>query len=227
MRPTVLLYDIDGTLITTGASARRAIERAFEAHTGFTDAFDFPFDGMTDKAIVRQAFRAKGQEVDETAIDAFLELYVKVLEEEIANAPIYRLHNGMERAVNESLARENVAVGLGTGNIKAGARVKLDRVNLFGSFGFGGFGCDHEERPALIRIGAERGAAQLGVPLEECRVVIIGDTPKDIAAAKAIGAESIGVGTGSFGPAQLLACGATWAFRHMGQEGALEALLGT
>ncbi|HEY0838652.1 MAG TPA: HAD hydrolase-like protein, partial [Vulgatibacter sp.] len=62
-------------------------------------------------------------------------------------------------------------------------------------------------------------------PLEECRVVIIGDTPKDVAAAQAMGAESIGVGTGSFGPAQLMACGATAAFRHFGEDGVLKALL--
>lgn len=227
MRPTVLLFDIDGTLVTTGGCGRRAIERAFERHTGRRDAFDFPFDGMTDRAIVRQALRNIGAPADDEAIDAFLPLYVETLEEEVERATVYRVHKGMERAIDEALSRPGFAVGLGTGNIRPGARVKLARVHLHDRFRFGGFGCDHEDRPTLIRIGAERGAATLGVPLSECRVVVIGDTPKDIQAARAIGAESIGVGTGSFGPAQLLACGATRAFRHLDEEGALQAVLGT
>lgn len=226
MRPTVLLFDIDGTLVTTGGCGRRAIERAFERHTGRDDAFHFPFDGMTDRAIVRKALIAIGAPSDDAAIDAFLPLYLATLEEEVAAASGYRVHHGMERAVKSALDRQGFAVGLGTGNIRAGAKVKLDHVGLFGSFAFGGFGCDHEDRPTLIRIGAERGAAQLGVPVEECRVVIIGDTPKDVHAAQAMGAESIGVGTGSFGPAQLLACGATHAFRHLDEDGAMKALLG-
>ncbi|WP_373046233.1 HAD family hydrolase [Vulgatibacter sp.] len=226
MRPTVLLFDIDGTLITSGTSARRAIERAFEKHTGRRDAFGFPFDGMTDRAIVRIALRNIGMDADEAAIDAFLPLYLEVLEDEMAKAPLFRVHHGMERAVDTARGRDGFAVGLGTGNVKAGAAVKLKRARLHDRFPFGGFGCDHEDRPTLIRIGAERGAAQLGVPLAECRVVIIGDTPKDVHAAQAIGAECIGVGTGHFGPAQLLACGATRAFRHLGEEGALEAVLG-
>lgn len=226
MRPTVLLFDIDGTLVTTGGCGRRAIERAFERHTGRDDAFRFPFDGMTDRAIVRRGFQEIGQPCDDAAIDAFLPVYVQTLEEEVASAPVYRIHHGMERAIDEALSRAGFAVGLGTGNIRDGARVKLNRVGIYDRFRFGGFGCDHEDRPTLIRRGAERGAEALGVPLAECRVVVIGDTPKDVSAARAMGAESIGVGTGSFGPAQLLACGATHAFRHLDEDGALQALLG-
>ncbi len=226
MRPTVLLFDIDGTLVSTGGCGRRAIERAFEQAFGVAGAFGFPFDGMTDRAIVRQALLGSGLTCDEAAIDAFLPTYVRVLEEEVRAAPYYRVHRGMREAVQESLGREGFAVGLGTGNVREGARVKLERVGLFDCFSFGGFGCDHEDRPALIRRGAERGAERLGAPLDECRVVVIGDTPKDVAAAQAMGAESIGVGTGSFGPAQLLACGATAAFRDFGEDGAMDALLG-
>ncbi len=226
MRPTVLLFDIDGTLVTTGGCGRRAIERAFARYTGRDDAFQFPFDGMTDRAIVRRAQQAIGSPADESAIDAFVPLYLQTLAEELEVAQNYRVHHGMERAVDAALGRDGFAVGLGTGNVKEGAKLKLGRVGLDTRFGFGGFGCDHEHRPTLIRIGAARGAAQLGVPLAECRVVIIGDTPKDVHAAQAMGAESIGVGTGSFGPAQLMACGATAAFRHLDEPGALEAVLG-
>ena len=93
-------------------------------------------------------------------------------------------------------AHGHLALGLGTGNVEAGARAKLARVALDGAFAFGGFGDDHEDRALLVRAGAERGAARLDRPLDACRVVIIGDTPRDVAAARAIGAECLAVATG-------------------------------
>ncbi len=98
-------------------------------------------------------------------------------------------------------------------------------MGLFERFGFGGFGDDHEVREQLIRRGAERGAAALGVTLEEARVVVVGDTPKDVFAAHAIGARCLAVGTGSWKAAQLLESGADWAFDDLASPGALEALL--
>lgn len=226
MRPTILLFDVDGTLVSTGGCGRRAIERAFARAFGERPgAFAFPFDGMTDRAIVRTALRKSDLPHGDAEVDTFLPVYLEVLEEEVATAPYYRLHRGMREAVDHALGKADVAVGLGTGNVRDGARLKLQRVDIYDAFAFGGFGCDHEDRALLIRRGAERGAEKLGAPLEECRVVIIGDTPKDVAAARAMGAESIGVGTGSFGPAQLLACGATAAFRHFDEDGVLQALL--
>ena len=227
MKPSVLLFDIDGTLVTTGGAGRRAIERAFERCHGRPDACrTFRFDGMTDRAIVRQALAGLGVEATEVAIDEVLARYVEVLEEEVRAAPVYRVHAGMEAAIEGGHARGH-AVGLGTGNIKEGARVKLARVGLYERFSFGGFGCDAEDRAALIRIGAERGAARLGASLADCRVVVIGDTPKDVAAAKAIGASCVGVGTGAFTPQELLASGADAAFADLAAAGALEAVLGS
>ena len=227
MRPTVLLFDIDGTLLSTGGAGRRAFVRTCAERLGRPDACSgFRFDGMTDRGIVRKTLEAIDLEPTEAAIDELLAAYVSVLEDEVARAPEYRIHAGMERALSAARAREGVAVGLGTGNIREGARVKLSRGGLYHHFPFGGFGCDHEHRPTLIEIGAPRRAERLGAPLASCRVVIIGDTPADVAAAAAMGAESIGVGTGNFTPAALLACGATHAFQDLATPGALEALLG-
>jgi phosphoglycolate phosphatase-like HAD superfamily hydrolase len=91
-----------------------------------------------------------------------------------------------------------VALGLGTGNIEAGARIKLTPARLSERFAFGGFGCDAEDRAELLEAGARRGAAALGAARARCRVVIIGDTPLDVAAAHAIGAECLAVATGNF-----------------------------
>lgn len=228
MRPTVLLFDVDGTLVTTGGAGRRAIERAFEVVYGRGDACShFGFDGMTDRAIARQGLTAISVEPTEATIDALLARYVACLEEVVAAASLerYRVHEGMGEAVLAGLDA-GMAVGLGTGNIREGARVKLERVGIYRHFRFGGFGDDHELRAELIRRGAERGATQLGVVLSEARVVVIGDTPKDVAAARAIGAESVGVATGSFSVDQLLESGATFAFRTLADRDALPTLLG-
>ncbi len=227
MTPTVLLFDIDGTLLATGGVGRRALNRAFEGLHGHRGAFaTLRMDGMTDRAIVRSGLAAVGLPSSDEAIEAVLERYLALLEQEVADAEpsTYRVHVGMERAVDEAHAR-GMAVGLGTGNVKEGARLKLERVKLFDRFAFGGFGCDHEDRVELIRRGASRGAAHLGISLQRCRVVVIGDTPKDVAAAKGIGAECIGVATGAFSCAQLLEAGAHRAFDHLAAAGALEALL--
>jgi len=229
MRPTVLLFDVDGTLVTTGGVGRRALELTFERAYGRRDACaGFRFDGMTDRAIVRGGLTTLGRPATTEAIDALLATYLAVLEEEVAAAPsaTYRIHAGIEETLAAAQTRRRVAVGLGTGNIRQGARIKLERVGLFERFSFGGFGCDDEDRPALLRRGAERGAEQLGVGLASARVVVIGDTPKDVAAARDIGAESVGVGTGSFSPAALLDAGATHAFASLAEAGALQAVLG-
>ncbi|MCE9673938.1 haloacid dehalogenase-like hydrolase [Myxococcus stipitatus] len=229
MRPTVLLFDIDGTLLTSGGAGRRAMDRAFEQLHGRRDACDsFHMSGMTDRAIVRKALRIIGVEDTEAAIDAGIAAYLAHLADEVvkADAQRYRLYPGMREAVREARARPGFAVGLGTGNVREGARVKLERVNIYDQFDFGGFGCDHEDRVELIRHGARMGAASLGVPVADCRVVVIGDTPKDVDAALGIGAECIGVGTGTFTAEALLAAGAHAAFPDFTHHDALPVLFG-
>jgi phosphoglycolate phosphatase len=226
MRPTVLLFDIDGTLVSTGGAGRRSIERAFVEHTGTATVVDFSFAGMTDPAIVRLGLSRAGRTVDAGSIAAVLASYLRALEEEVSAAERFVVHEGVTEVLIEVLSWDRSAVGLGTGNIRDGARVKLGRPGLFERFGFGGFGCDAEDRAELLRVGAERGAERLGLPRADCRVVVIGDTPKDVAAALAIGAEAIGVGTGPYTAEDLLACGAARAFRNLTEPGVLEALRG-
>jgi phosphoglycolate phosphatase-like HAD superfamily hydrolase len=181
---------------------------------------------MTDRLIARKGLTLLGVEATESAIDELLATYVRLLEVEVARADAarYRVHDGIAEAL-ETARSLGMGVGLGTGNVVAGARIKLSRVGIFEKFAFGGFGSDAEDRAALIRRGAERGAAHLKAPLAACRVVVIGDTPKDIDAAQAIGAESIGVGTGGFPAGMLAEHGATHAFDSLAAPGALDAVL--
>ena len=227
VRPTVLLFDVDGTLVTTPGCGRRALERAFTARHGRSTVLrDVRLDGMTDRAIVRAGLTAIGEPATDTAIDALIAVYVPLLEEEVAQTPELRLHAGVHDVLAATTARSHVAVGLGTGNIRAGARAKLTPLGIFDRFRFGGFGCDHEEREHILRIGAERGAATLGCALSACRVVVIGDTPRDVVAAHAIRAEAIAVASARFGQAELHAAGASRVFADLAEPDVLATLLG-
>lgn len=230
MKPTVLLFDVDGTLVTTCGAGRRAIERTFELRHGSKDMLTFSFGGMTDKAIVRDALHAlrpghySEAEIDRE-VEATLHFYLEVLAEEVARTRI-RIHEGMARALDMADARSDVALGLGTGNIRMGAKIKLDCVGIFDRFSFGGFGDDSIDRPTLLMAGVRRGADKLGVPVEHCRIVVIGDTPKDIAAAKAIGAHSIAVATGMHSVAELADHDPTSVFENLADPRAEIALFG-
>ena len=231
MRPTVLLFDIDGTLVTTAGVGRRALERAFAARYGSTAVLrGVRFDGMTDRGIVRLGLASLGEPAEgpavEAVMDAILADYLPLLEEEIAQTADFGLHRGAREVLAAVTSRPSVAVGLGTGNIREGARAKLTPLGVFHHFGFGGFGSDHEQRPDIVRIGAERGAATLGHPLSACRVVVIGDTPRDVQAARAIGAEAVGIGSARFSCDELRASGAASAFADLAAPGILPAILG-
>lgn len=223
---SLLLFDIDGTLLDTGGAGRRAMERAFFSVTGRKDACAFKFDGMTDLSIARKGLEAIGHEVERSAVDALLDAYLQALAEEVPRSSGYTLHVGVAQTIERAVRTAGLVVGLGTGNLRRGAQIKLDRAGIFEHFRFGGFGCDHEDRAELLRIGAERGAELAGRPLRECKVVIIGDTPKDVAAALAIGASCVAVATGRYGVDELRDAGATVTVRNLLEEEAVGEMFG-
>jgi phosphoglycolate phosphatase-like HAD superfamily hydrolase len=199
----------------------------FEERYGRGAVFeDMRFHGMTDRAIVRRGLERSDLPCDEPIIDDLCAAYLGALADEVPRSPAFRLYPGVVDLLEALADRAGIAVGLGTGNLREGARLKLEHARLYHHFRFGGFGCDHEDRATLIRIGATRGAAQLGAGLEACRVVVIGDTPSDVAAASAIGAESVTVATSGFATDALLAAGATRAFPTLAAPGVLAAVLG-
>ena len=225
MTPAVLLFDIDGTLLHAGGAGRRAVARVFGERFARREVFDdVRFHGMTDRAIVRGGLARAGLAADEAAIDAVCAAYLAALADEVPRSDGFRIMPGAAALLDALAGRSGLAVGLGTGNLREGARIKLEHARLYHHFGFGGFGCDAEDRAALLRVGAERGARHLGARLGDCRIVVIGDTPKDVAAARAIGAESLTVETSGFTAADLRAAGATWAFPDLGADGVLSAL---
>jgi phosphoglycolate phosphatase-like HAD superfamily hydrolase len=225
---TVLLFDIDGTLVSTGGAGRRAMVGAFiELHQASNVFEKLSFAGMTDRAIARHGLQAAAVSPTDVEIDRLLDTYLGLLQAELARSEGYRILPGVAKVLAALEGKPNVAVGLGTGNVRRGAYAKLARGAIDTAFAFGGFGCDAEDRIELLRAGARRGAEQLGASLEECQVVVIGDTPKDVAAAKGIGAPCIGVTTGGFSTADLSACGARRVFETLDDDGVFEALFST
>jgi phosphoglycolate phosphatase len=182
--------------------------------------------GMTDPAIFRIALAAIGHPCDAGVLTRLAEGYLGLLEDEIARAERYEVLPGVASLLELLSSKSHLGIGLGTGNLERGARIKLERGRIDHHFAFGGFGSDHEAREEILRIGAERGRARLGVPLTSCRVVVIGDTPRDVEAGLRIGAEVVGVGTGGYPPQELIELGATRAFPDLSAPGVAAALMG-
>jgi phosphoglycolate phosphatase len=227
MRSTIVLFDIDGTLIDAGGAGRASMELAFEEVAGRRDVGSFPYGGMTDLAIARQGLRAAGK--DEPAhVERLLARYLHHLEHHVARTERFRVLPGVGAMLDRLDQEAHLEVGLGTGNLMRGAELKLRRGALWERFAFGGFGSDHEERPVLLSHGVERGRARLAARRREdpARVVVVGDTPKDVAAAHAIGAICVAVATGHFSAAALTPTGADLVVDSLDDPRALAAILG-
>ncbi len=198
-RTKLILWDIDGTLIRSGGAGARALNRAFRDLYGIDNACDsVDWGGMTDPLIVDVLidfhFRRPATLEDR---EKTLAGYLAYLPEEIESASEYRVMPGVEEAVRQMHSSAEFHQGLGTGNLETGGRIKLARADLGKYFEWGGFASDSDHRADLIRVGIERGRQAAGedVPLE--RTVIIGDTLRDIDAARACGAKVVAVATGA------------------------------
>lgn len=226
VRPaTVVLFDIDGTLVLTGGAGRRAMRRAFEGVVGRADMLDtFSFGGMTDFLIVRTAFERGGVPWSEALRDEVLETYLAHLADELPRATGYEVMPGVRPLLEALRGESHLVLGLGTGNIEPGGRMKLEPAGLNAYFAFGGFGSDAEDRAELLLRGAERGAALAGAPREACKVVVVGDTTRDITAARAIGATCVAVATGGVAEAELRAAGADVTVTDLTADAAYDAI---
>lgn len=201
----MFLFDIDGTLIWSGGAGSAALERAFEELFGLRAAMaGVSCDGMTDPLIARVVLGPHG--LDSPAnIQRVLERYAVHLDAALSESNGFSLLPGARECLDHLSAR-GLHLGLATGNLQACARAKLERGGLWGYFGFGGFGSDAEERADLVRVAIARGRAQVGDPRADA--VVLGDTPRDVQAARAAGALAVGVAAANFDRAALEAAGA-------------------
>jgi phosphoglycolate phosphatase len=204
-----VLFDIDGTLITTGGAGALAWRAAFEElHGTPLDIREVTESGMTDPEVGRVALRnILGRDPDGRELAMALAHYLRHLSDAIDRSDGYRVMPGIEDLV-ERLVEGGHLLGLTTGNIEAAAHIKLARAGLNRFFSFGGYGSDSNERTELTRCALERGRLVSGGVLVESACMSVGDTPRDVAAGHGAGIEVVGVATGNFTVAQLREAGA-------------------
>jgi len=224
----LICFDIDGTLIWTDGAGRRAIGHALVEVLGSAGPIDtFRFDGRTDGEIVLRLGALAGVPVDDGALARVLEAYVERLREELARpGHATKVYPGVRDLLDALEQRADCVIGLVTGNVVDGARLKLGSAGLgFERFRVGGFGSDSHVRGDLPGVARRRASELLGADLPGRDVVIIGDTPADMACGAGIGARAIGVGTAAYRPETLRETGAHAAFDDLSDTGAvLEAI---
>jgi phosphoglycolate phosphatase-like HAD superfamily hydrolase len=204
-----VLFDIDGTLITTGGAGGRAWHRAFDALFGVDmDIKDFSESGQTDPVVAVSCFRgALGRDPDRREMSRLLAAYLDALPDEVASSPGYRVLPGVLELLPR-LRDEGVLLGITTGNLPGAAHIKIGRADLNRFFTFAGYGSDSPDRTELTRKAIERAGRLYGEPIEPERCEVVGDTPRDVAAAHGVGAVAVAVATGDYSVPQLQATGA-------------------
>ena len=221
--PKVLLFDIDGTLVLTGRAGVRAMNRACQEVIGHSDALDgVAVAGRTDWIILHDALRAIGHEMDEDLFARLRDAYVTLLREEILlpGEGIKAVLPGVAGLLDALRARPDVFLALLTGNFEEGARIKLEHFDLWRYFKCGAFGDDAADRNALVPFALDRARACGLDAIAPEDVFVVGDTPHDVACARAVGAVPVGVATGSFSVADLRGSGADIVFPDLGDTAA-------
>lgn len=223
----LLLFDIDGTLVR-GGPAKKAFELAMETTFGTAGPIDsHDFSGKTDPQIARELLRLAHFEDNE--IDAGLgplwSEYLMGLEARLLEMPMTLLP-GVRSLLDHLSGMSDVALGLLTGNIAEGARLKLDSVGLTDYFPIGGYGSDSEVREELTPFALRRAASFWGTAFSPRSVVVVGDTPRDVSCGKHGGTRTVAVATGRHDVESLTEAGADRVLESMDDlTDAIHALL--
>lgn len=198
-RPIAILFDVDGCLISSGGAGTKAWRFAFDRLHGIpADIGEFTEGGMTDPTVGRLTFvRVIGREPTDREMARLLAAYLDRLGLEVERSPGYRVMPGVASLLPR-LIEDGVLLGIVSGALEAAAHIKLARGGLNRFFSFGGYGSDSSERSELTRLAVERAGRIHGHPLDAARLLVVGDTPRDIDAAHAVGAIVVGVATGKY-----------------------------
>lgn len=201
----VCLFDIDGTLLSSGGAGQAAMEAALESTFGITAPTEgIPFAGRTDRGIVTDLMQFHGVENSAANWGRFVDAYLERLPQELASRDGLILP-GVEDLLAELQQRESLTMGLLTGNFRRGAELKLDHYQLSDYFSGGGFGDDHFDRDDVAK--ASLADVQERASLSEnSEVWVVGDTPADVKCGRAINATVVAVATGLHSIDDLEAC---------------------
>jgi len=221
----LVLFDIDGTLLHTGGAGVKAFGRAFASEFGVNDGTErLKFAGRTDVSLVREFFSHQQIEASPENFARFFKAYVFWLKQIIHDCKGGACDGVLEFCQSLEMLPRPPLAGLLTGNLREGARIKLQHYNLWDKFPIGAFADDHEDRDRIAAIAMERGSAHLGRPLLGEEILVIGDTPLDIRCARAIKARVLAVATGSFTVEELLQHKPDWAVPDLSKIAAREVL---
>ncbi len=216
----ILLWDIDGTLIKTSGAGLRAMTRAVaQAPAAFEALKGMRLDGQTDYKIARalcaatrhreaphQPLEHHASQVQRPEMDAVLEQYLTLLEAILETPDGYEVLPGVQQLLD--VLEPHAVHALGTGNLERGARLKLTPGALWARFRYGGFGSDAEDRADVLRAAWRKAQAHHGRTVAVEEFVVVGDTPRDVDAAHAVGMACVAVATGRYTVADLTAHGA-------------------
>ena len=195
----LFLFDLDGTLISTGGAGLRAIEQTFSERYSVSHVTQIVNPGgKTDPAIFReilQTYLSRSPRKGE--LEEIAETYLKFLHVEMQITPHLMVFPFVEEVLGYLSTQPEVSIGLGTGNLERGARIKLEPTGLNPFFLFGGFGSDSEDRAELLRTGHRRAEGLRNDTIPSSQVFVVGDTLLDIQAARRAGFNAIAVATGS------------------------------
>src|SRR2546423_8194817 len=208
-RPLAVLFDVDGTLISTGGAGARSWRHAFQELHGIpADIGQYTDAGMTDPVVARLTFeKTVGRVPSPRELATVMAAYLDRLPHEVEHSDGYGVLDGAEDALR-ALSREGVLLGITSGAVEAAAHIKLSRAGFNRYFPFGGYGSDSEDRIELTRRALERGGRLVGRSLEPSHCFVVGDTPKDIDAGHGAGCLAIGTATGHYSAGELRAAGA-------------------
>jgi phosphoglycolate phosphatase len=205
--PPVVLFDVDGTLIDSGGAGARSWRHAFDKLYGIpADIGSHTAAGETDPAVARKTFEAAvGREPTEPELARLFAVYLLMRSEEVRTSEGYRVLEGVEDLLL-MLSDAGTMLGLVSGAMEGAARVKLSRADL--NRLFGGYGSDSNDRAMLTRVAIDKAAMLHGHDVTPDRVFVVGDTPLDVEATRAVGAVSVAVASGRFSVEELRSSGA-------------------
>ncbi len=209
---TLLLWDIDGTLISSGGAGMRALAAALRRVFAVDGSIsDIDFAGRTDRWIMRQIFARFDLPASEENFHRLADGYVAALPAELTDHAV-RVLPGVATLLESARGRGDVALGLLTGNLRRGAEVKLRSRDLWRYFPFGAFADDDEDRNQLGAHALHRACCHHGADFAPGDTWVIGDTPYDVGCAHAFGARALAVATGRYSPTDLRAARAHAVF---------------
>jgi phosphoglycolate phosphatase-like HAD superfamily hydrolase len=217
----LLLFDIDGTLLASGGAGVNALTEAAREYFSSHELDGIEVAGRTDTSIAHQLFARHGRELTPTAVTEFTDLYLARL------LPVTKgsLLPGIIPLLEALRARPDCVLALLTGNLVRGAELKLAHYGIWHFFEFGAYADDHHDRNALGPVARARAFDKHGHTFPAERIFILGDTPHDIACARAIDARAIAIATGGFTRAQLAAYSPDFLFEDLSDLSAVLAVL--